>query len=150
MSSCNPASDRKHLTVFIAAQVQNEASSTMERGKLAAAALCGKHRCTPRNQNKDTERGKNWNEIKEIVIFACSISLQQIQQKTFPHTTGLIALESSGKQRPALSSLALQWKREKITIKIFWVFRKAAVRLEEEKMETLDEWLSATVRSFIV
>lgn len=68
LSSSKPASDGEHLAMFIAAQVQREASSTMEQGKLAAAPLCGKHRRTPRNQNKDTEGGKT-DRIKEIDIF---------------------------------------------------------------------------------
>lgn len=58
LSSCKPASDGEHLAMFIAVQVQREASSTMEQDKLAAAPLCGKHHHTPRNQNKDTEGEK--------------------------------------------------------------------------------------------
>ncbi len=57
--------------MFIAAQVQREASSTMEQGELAAAQLCGKHHHTLRNQNKDTE-GKETARIKEIAIFPLS------------------------------------------------------------------------------
>lgn len=69
LSSCRPTSDGEHLAMFIAVQVQREASSTIEQGKLAAAPLCGKHHHTPRNQNKDSERENTLQRIKEITIF---------------------------------------------------------------------------------
>lgn len=69
LSSCKPASDGEHLAMFIAVQVQREASCTIEKNKLAAAPLCGKHHHTPRNQNKDTEKEKTLQGLRKLQFF---------------------------------------------------------------------------------
>lgn len=72
LSSFKPAPDGEHLAMFIAVQVQREASSTMEQGKLAAAPLCGKRHHAPWNHNKDTEGEKTERIKKNCHIFSHS------------------------------------------------------------------------------
>lgn len=70
--------------MFIALQVQKEANSTIEKGNLAAALLCGKHHHTPKNHNNRSEGEKTSARIKETAIFLHSILPRWILQKTFP------------------------------------------------------------------
>lgn len=89
LSSCKAASAGEHLAMFIAVQVQREASSTMEQGKLAAAPLCGKHHHTLRNQNKDTEREKTARGLRKspyffnsiLPRFSCAENISSIRQQ---------------------------------------------------------------------
>lgn len=97
LSSCKPASDGEHLAMFIAVQVQREASSTMEQGKLAAAPLCGKHHHTPRNQNKDTEREKTLQGLRKLPHFPpFYFATFQFCRKHFLNTTAIFAKRSCG------------------------------------------------------
>lgn len=83
LSSCEPASDREHLAMFTAVQVQREASRTIEQGKLAAAPLCGKHHHTPSNHNK----WRSNKELRKLLFFPHSVSPRWILQKHFLDTT---------------------------------------------------------------
>lgn len=67
--------------------------------------------------------GKGWRKLLffPLFYFAAPNSTENIS-----YTTGLIALEPSGNQRPPPSSLALQSKREKTTIKNIWSFQQSS------------------------
>lgn len=69
------------------------------RGRLAAALLWGKHHHTPRNQNKDTEGGRNSARIKEIAIFSPPVLFccNAFDRKHFLNTTGLLSKRFRGK-----------------------------------------------------
>lgn len=96
LSPCRPASDGEHLAMFIAVQVQREASSTIEKGKLAAAPLCGKHHHTPRNQNKDTEKEKTLQGLRKLQFFPILFCHDGFYRKHFLNTTVTLAKSSCG------------------------------------------------------